>query len=50
MILANIEGHDIGEVAALLDVPEGTVKSRLFEARKKMKEHLSWMRSSETLR
>jgi DNA-directed RNA polymerase specialized sigma24 family protein len=31
------------EVGALLDVPEGTVKSRLFVARKQLKERLSWM-------
>jgi len=31
------------EVGALLDVPEGTVKSRLFLARKQLKERLSWM-------
>ena len=43
IVLAGIEGHDIREVAALLDVPEGTVKSRLFLARKQLKERLSWM-------
>jgi RNA polymerase sigma-70 factor, ECF subfamily len=42
-VLAGIEGHDIREVAALLDVPDGTVKSRLFLARKQLKERLSWM-------
>jgi RNA polymerase sigma-70 factor, ECF subfamily len=43
VVLANIEGHDIREVAALLGVPEGTVKSRLFDARRQLKETLSWM-------
>lgn len=43
VVLAGIEGHDMREVAALLDVPEGTVKSRLFLARKQLKERLSWM-------
>ena len=43
IVLAGIEGHDIREVAALLDVPDGTVKSRLFLARKQLKEQLSWM-------
>src|SRR5262245_30592916 len=43
VVLAGIEGHDMHEVSALLDVPEGTVKSRLFLARKKLKERLSWM-------
>jgi RNA polymerase sigma-70 factor (ECF subfamily) len=43
VVLAGIEGHDLREVSALLDVPEGTVKSRLFLARKQLKERLSWM-------
>jgi len=43
VVLAGIEGHDMKEVAALLDVPEGTVKSRLFVARKQLREQLSWM-------
>jgi RNA polymerase sigma-70 factor (ECF subfamily) len=46
VVLAGIEGHDMGEVSALLDVPEGTVKSRLFLARKRLKERLSWMLTS----
>ena len=40
IVLANIEEHDIAEVARLLDVPEGTVKSRLFLARQRLKELL----------
>lgn|SRR5262245_3150794 len=48
VVLANIEGHDVGEVARLLAVPEGTVKSRLFLARQRLKEHLQWMRTTET--
>jgi RNA polymerase sigma-70 factor (ECF subfamily) len=43
VVLSGIEGHDVREVAALLDVPEGTVKSRLFHARRQLKERLSWM-------
>jgi RNA polymerase sigma-70 factor (ECF subfamily) len=43
IVLAGIEGYDVREVAALLDVPDGTVKSRLFLARKALKERLSWM-------
>ena len=42
-VLAGIEGHDMKEVAALLEVPAGTVKSRLFVARKQLREQLSWM-------
>ena len=40
VVLASMDGHDMAEVAALLGVPEGTVKSRLFMARKKLKERL----------
>ncbi len=36
VLLAAIEGHHMGEVARLLDVPEGTVKSRLHAARKQL--------------
>ena len=43
IVLAGIHGHDIREVAALLEVPEGTVKSRLFLARQQLKERLSWI-------
>jgi RNA polymerase sigma-70 factor (ECF subfamily) len=40
IILANIEEHDIGEVARLLALPPGTVKSRLFLARQRLRELL----------
>jgi RNA polymerase sigma-70 factor (ECF subfamily) len=40
VVLAAIEGHDIREVALLLGLPEGTVKSRLFLARQRLREHL----------
>jgi RNA polymerase sigma-70 factor (ECF subfamily) len=40
VVLAAIEGHDVTEVARLLDIPEGTVKSRLFLARKRLGERL----------
>ena len=41
LILAALQGHDIREVAELLGIPEGTVKSRLFLARKGLAESLS---------
>ncbi len=41
IVLAGIEEHDIREVAALLRLPEGTVKSRLFLARQRLKELLT---------
>ena len=40
-VLAAMEGHDVREVARLLAVPEGTVKSRLFLARQQLKERLN---------
>jgi RNA polymerase sigma-70 factor, ECF subfamily len=43
MVLAAIEGHNTAEVAKILNLPEGTVKSRLFKARKKMAEKLQWL-------
>jgi RNA polymerase sigma-70 factor (ECF subfamily) len=46
IVLAGIQGHDIKEVAALLELPEGTVKSRLFAARQQLKDALSWMETS----
>src|SRR5262245_50581779 len=42
VILAGIEEQNLGEVAQLLDLPEGTVKSRLFLARRRLKELLQW--------
>jgi len=43
IVLAGIQGHDVREVAKLLALPEGTVKSRLFTARQKLKEVLQSM-------
>jgi RNA polymerase sigma-70 factor (ECF subfamily) len=40
IVLASIEGHGVSEAAALLRIPEGTVKSRLFLARQRLKEAL----------
>jgi RNA polymerase sigma-70 factor (ECF subfamily) len=40
IVLSAMEGHDVREVAALLRIPEGTVKSRLFLARKALAEKL----------
>jgi RNA polymerase sigma-70 factor (ECF subfamily) len=40
IVLSAIEGHDVAEVARLLGVPEGTVKSRLFHARRELQERL----------
>jgi RNA polymerase sigma-70 factor (ECF subfamily) len=47
-VLASIEGHDVREVSRLLGLSEGTVKSRLFLSRQRLKEHLIWTRSEPT--
>ena len=41
VLLVNIEGHDVAAAAELLRLPNGTVKSRLFLARQRLKELLS---------
>jgi RNA polymerase sigma-70 factor (ECF subfamily) len=40
VVLGAIQGHDIRTMAGLLDLPEGTVKSRLYLARKGLAESL----------
>ena len=40
VVLAGIEEQDIGAVSRLLEIPAGTVKSRLFLARQRLKELL----------
>jgi RNA polymerase sigma-70 factor (ECF subfamily) len=50
IVLASIEGHEVQEVASLLGIPKGTVKSRLFIARQRLKEQLQWTRSEQTTR
>jgi len=40
LLLSAIEGHTIEEIASLVGVPAGTVKSRIFIARKKLAEKL----------
>jgi RNA polymerase sigma-70 factor (ECF subfamily) len=41
IVLANVQEHDLEEVATLLRLPIGTVKSRLFSARARLRELLS---------
>lgn len=43
MLLAAIEGYNTSEVSKLVGIPEGTVKSRLFLARKQLAEKLEWL-------
>lgn len=47
MVLGAIEGYDVEEVAKLLNVPAGTIKSRLFLGRQRLKDALQWTRSSK---
>ena len=42
VVLAGIEEYDLKDVARLLDLPEGTVKSRMFLARQRLRETLQW--------
>ena len=46
LLLCAMEGHTMEEVAGLLGVPVGTVKSRLFAGRKQLAEKLRWYVSS----
>ena len=41
IVLVSIEEQSVRDVATLLGLPEGTVKSRLFDARQRLKELLS---------
>ena len=45
-VLAAIQEHDVASVARLLELPEGTVKSRLYLARKSLAEKLRWLVSN----
>ncbi|GAB4202097.1 MAG: RNA polymerase sigma factor SigM [Roseiflexaceae bacterium] len=40
LILYYLEEYSVAEVAAILDIPEGTIKSRLHHARKLLKDRL----------
>jgi DNA-directed RNA polymerase specialized sigma24 family protein len=41
-----VDGLTIPEIAAILEIPEGTVKSRIFYARKRLKETLAGRKGS----
>jgi RNA polymerase sigma-70 factor (ECF subfamily) len=40
LIMLAVEGLTIPEIATILEIPEGTVKSRIFYARKRLKDRL----------
>jgi RNA polymerase sigma-70 factor (ECF subfamily) len=43
IILKELQGFRYGEIAAILEIPEGTVASRLYHARRALKEALEKM-------
>ena len=50
VVLSALEGHDVRDVARLLDIPEGTVKSRLFLARKELARSLTCLANDSATR
>jgi len=40
LVLVSLEGFSLGEASQMLEIPEGTAKSRLFYAKKSMQEFL----------
>jgi RNA polymerase sigma-70 factor, ECF subfamily len=48
VVLAAIEEHDVAAVGRLLELPAGTVKSRLFAARQRLKKFLTCESSTTT--
>lgn len=44
VVAIDLEGYSVAEAAAMLGVPEGTIKSRCARARQRMKEHLEFLR------
>ena len=40
LVLKELQGFRYGEIAAILEIPEGTVASRLYHARRALKEAL----------
>lgn len=44
IVLVDVEGYPVNEVAAMLDIPSGTVKSRCARGRAKLAQQLAWLR------
>ncbi len=49
ILLRDFQGHDYSDIAALLDIAEGTVKSRLNRARKALREQIQSLGSSDQI-
>jgi RNA polymerase sigma-70 factor (ECF subfamily) len=47
LVMLAVDGLTIPEIASILEIPEGTVKSRIFYARKRLKETLSAKRGRD---
>ena len=50
LVLHHLEGASVREIASILGIPEGTVKSRLFTARKALKKALDQHRQERSRR
>jgi DNA-directed RNA polymerase specialized sigma24 family protein len=46
LLLADLEGFTLGDIAGIMDTPVGTVKSRLFRARRLVRRRLADYRPS----
>src|SRR5213594_1301670 len=49
LLMLAVDGLTIPEIAAILEIPEGTVKSRIFYARKRLKETLAGRKGKKRL-
>lgn len=45
VLLVDVQGYSVAEASAILQIPEGTVKSRSYRARARLAEHLTHLRN-----
>jgi RNA polymerase sigma-70 factor (ECF subfamily) len=48
LVLVEVQGYPVAEAAAILGVPEGTVKSRCARARARLAAHLGYLRNPQS--